>query len=148
MLAFIKQNYYFYLFDSHATDCSGMPDPHGTAVLMKFTNILELQQYVIALSKSVHSNIFEIVPIKITKCIAPQQSDVDKQIRLQKSNESRKTKLSKETDSEREIRQSKDRLYKKQKGAKNTSQPKEKINQDDCLKTVQKQKVQDAPAWF
>ena len=81
-MALIKQNYYFYLCDSHARNCSGMLNPHGTAVHMKFTNILELQQYLIALSKSVHSNIFEIVRIKITKCIAPQQSDVDKQIRL------------------------------------------------------------------
>ena len=41
MVAIIKQTDFFYLFDSHARDMSGMPDPNGTAV-MRFTNILEL----------------------------------------------------------------------------------------------------------
>ena len=49
VMALIKQNNYFYLFDSHARDCSGMPDCNGTAVLVKFTTTLELQQFVIAL---------------------------------------------------------------------------------------------------
>ena len=39
----------FFLFDSHARDSSGMPDPNGTAVVMKFTNILELEQYLYSL---------------------------------------------------------------------------------------------------
>ena len=46
MMALIKQTDFFYLFDSHARDSSGMPDPNGTAVVMKFTNIPELEQYV------------------------------------------------------------------------------------------------------
>ena len=44
MTALIKQTDFFYLFDSHARHCSGMPDPNATAVVMKFTNIPELEQ--------------------------------------------------------------------------------------------------------
>jgi hypothetical protein len=40
MMALMKQTDFFYLFDSHARDSSGMPDPNGTAVVMKFVNIL------------------------------------------------------------------------------------------------------------
>ncbi len=50
MLAIMKQTDSFYLFDSHARDYSGMSDPNGTAVVMKFTNILELEQYLYCLS--------------------------------------------------------------------------------------------------
>ena len=45
MMALIKQTDFFYLFDSLARDSSGMPDPNGSAVVMKFTNIPELEQY-------------------------------------------------------------------------------------------------------
>ena len=45
MMALIKQTDFFYLFDSLARDLSGMPDPNDTAVVMKFTNIPELEQY-------------------------------------------------------------------------------------------------------
>ena len=44
-MALIKQTDFFYLFDLLARDSSGMPDPNGTAVVMKFTNIPELEQY-------------------------------------------------------------------------------------------------------
>jgi hypothetical protein len=45
MMALIKETDNFYLFDSHARDSSGIPDPSGTAVVMTFTNIIELEQY-------------------------------------------------------------------------------------------------------
>ena len=47
MMALIKQTEFFYLIDSHARDLNGMPNPNpnGTAVVMKFANILELEQY-------------------------------------------------------------------------------------------------------
>ena len=45
MMTLIKQTDFFYLFDSHARGFSCMPDSNGTAVLMKFTNIPELEQY-------------------------------------------------------------------------------------------------------
>ena len=60
MMALIKQTDFFYLFDSHARDSNGMPDPNGTAVVMKFANILELEQYLCSLSMSLHANLFEI----------------------------------------------------------------------------------------
>lgn len=47
MLAIMKQTGPFYLFDSCARDFRGMPDPNGTAYFTKFTNILELEQYLI-----------------------------------------------------------------------------------------------------
>ena len=43
MMALIKQTEFFYLIDSHARDSNGMPNPNGTAVVMKFANILELE---------------------------------------------------------------------------------------------------------
>ena len=42
-MALIKQTEFFYLIDSHARDLNGMPNPNGTAVVMKFANILELE---------------------------------------------------------------------------------------------------------
>ena len=40
----------FDLFGSHARDLHGMPDPNGTAVVMKFKNILNLEQYFYSVS--------------------------------------------------------------------------------------------------
>ena len=45
MMALIKQTEFFYLIDSHARGLNGMPNPNRTAVVMKFANILELEQY-------------------------------------------------------------------------------------------------------
>ena len=42
MMALMKQTEFFYLIDSHARDLNGMPNPNGTAVVMKFANVLEL----------------------------------------------------------------------------------------------------------
>ena len=63
MMALIKQEEWFYLFDPHAHNCLGMPDPNGTAVVRQFANILDLEQYLYALSEALHSNLFEIVPV-------------------------------------------------------------------------------------
>ena len=60
MMALVKQRDNFYLFDSHARDSCGMPDPNGTAVVMKFSNIHELEQYLYSLSMELHTNIFEV----------------------------------------------------------------------------------------
>ena len=49
MMALIKQTEFFHLIDSHARDLNGMPNLNGTAVVMKFTNILELKQYILVL---------------------------------------------------------------------------------------------------
>ncbi len=50
MMALIKQMDSFYLFDSHARDSCGMPYLDGTVVVMKFTNIQELEQHMYSLS--------------------------------------------------------------------------------------------------
>ena len=65
MMAIIKQTNFIYLFDSHARDISGVPNPTGTAVIIRFTTILELEQYLYCLSSELHSNSYEIVPIQI-----------------------------------------------------------------------------------
>ena len=123
MMALMKQADFFYLFDSHARDSSGMPDPNGTAVVMKFANILELEQYLYSLSMTLHANLFEIVPVRLNVCNdAEQKNDCvkdqeyvqkkrllvenegDKQARLKKASEYKKRKQSEETDSERQIR--------------------------------------------
>ena len=62
MMALIKQTEFFYLIDSHARDLNGMPNPNGTAVVMKFANILELEQYLYCLAVALNTNLFEIVP--------------------------------------------------------------------------------------
>ncbi len=65
MMALVKQTDNFYLFDSHARDSCGMPNPNGTAVVMKFANIHELEQHLYCLSIDLHSNIFEVVPVQL-----------------------------------------------------------------------------------
>ena len=63
MMALIKQDSIFYLFDSHARDSNGMPDPTGTAVVMKFENVVNLEQHLYTLSMNLHVNAFEIVTV-------------------------------------------------------------------------------------
>ena len=124
MMALIKQTDFFYLFDSHARDSSGMPDPNGTAVVMKFVNILELEQYLYSVSMTLHANLFEIVPVQLNICKASEkksykcvkdreyvlkkrlliENEGDKQARLKKASEYKKRKQSEETDSERQRR--------------------------------------------
>jgi hypothetical protein len=73
MMALIKQTDFFYLFDSHARDSSVMPDPNGTAVVMKFGNILELEHYLYSVSMTLHANLFEIVPVQLNICKASEE---------------------------------------------------------------------------
>ena len=125
MMALMKQSNFFYLFDSHARDSSGMPDTNGTAVVMKFVNILELEQYLYCVSMTLHANLFEIVPVQLNICKASEQkskcvkdqeyvqnqkkrllveNEGDKQARLKKASEYKKRKQSEETDSQKQIR--------------------------------------------
>ena len=67
MMAIIKQVNYFYMFDSHARDVNGMTDPNGTAIVIKFSNILDLEKFSYSLSKNLHVNLFEVVPTYVTK---------------------------------------------------------------------------------
>ena len=46
MMALINSvDSFFYLFDPHARNYAVMPDPKGTAVVMKFTSLTELDKY-------------------------------------------------------------------------------------------------------
>ena len=67
VMALIKQTKHFYLCDSHARDLHGMPDPNGTAVVMKPKSTLDLEQYLYSVSTELHTNLFEIVPLQLNK---------------------------------------------------------------------------------
>ncbi len=138
MMALVKQADNFYLFDSHARDSCGMPDPNGTAVVMKFANIHELEQHLYSLSIELHSNIFEVVPVQLnmckaskqkTKCVNDQEyqrkrrsveTEGVKQARLKKASESKERKQSQETDNERQTRLQKVSESKKRKQSEET----------------------------
>ena len=107
MMALIKQTEFFYLIDSHARDFNGMPNPNGTAVVMKFANILELEQYLYCLAVALHTNLFEIVPLHLHKCGAKQKAKCDKDQDYQKKRRSGETKL------DRQLRLKNANIYKK-----------------------------------
>ena len=126
MMAIIKQLNDFYIFDSHARDLNGMPDPNGTAVVIKFSNISDLEQFLYYLSKNLHVNLFEVVLMYVTKTNFRLNKDTAKrnqsqvtenkqQARLEKDRESKKQKRLSETDSEQQLRLENDRQSKRQK---------------------------------
>ena len=53
----------YYIFDSHARNSSGLPNPNGTAVLMKFSNVSSLKSQIFDLAQQLNSYEFEVVPI-------------------------------------------------------------------------------------
>ena len=137
MTALIKQMDTFFLFDSHARDSKGMPNPNGTAVVMKFNDILDLEQHLCFLSIELHTNLFEIVPVQLIApetnserksrlCKARQskkqkrleENDHNRHIRLQKDSESKKRKRSEEIDSDKQIRLQKVKELKKRKAVR------------------------------
>ena len=65
MMALIKHIECFYLIDPHGRNVVGMPDPIGTAVVMQFANVLDVDQYLYALSDALHSKLFEL---RLRKC--------------------------------------------------------------------------------
>jgi hypothetical protein len=90
MMALIKHSDSFYLFDSHARDTNGFPDPNGTAVVMKFNNTVHLEQHICSLSMELNANLFEIVPVQIpmsqcNKTRLEKDREYHKQKRLEKS---------------------------------------------------------------
>ena len=121
-----------------------MPDPNGTAVVMKFLNTLELEQYLYCLSIKLHANLYEIVPVQVNKSTTANQvyqkencsleNKGDKRARLQtesqKANACKKRKKANETDLQRQNRLEKDRLYKQQKRSQET----------DCEKQIRLEK--------
>ena len=67
---FIEYKYAFmtlesYLIDPHGHNAVGMPDPNGIAFIMQFANVLDVEQYLYALSDALHSNLFEL---RLRKC--------------------------------------------------------------------------------
>ena len=122
MVVTMKQNKFFYLFDSHARDSCGMSDSNSNAVVMKFNDVLELEQHLFCLSTKLHTNLFEIVPVQLNKCeVSPKRTKCvkaqeyqkkrrlrktqhNKQLRLNKANEYKRRKLSDKTDSKRQVR--------------------------------------------
>ena len=107
-MALIKQENSFYLFDPHARDANGMPHSNGTAIILKFETVVELEQHLCLLSMNLHVNAFEIVGVQLTLLSAKQKSlknieylerkrseenEYEKQIRLQKANDYKKFKL-------------------------------------------------------
>ena len=56
VIALIKHIDCFYLIDRHGRNVVGMPDLNGTAVVMKFANMLDVEQHLYALSDALHSN--------------------------------------------------------------------------------------------
>ena len=107
MMALIKHMECFYLIDSHARNCLGMPDPNGTAIVMQFANILDLEQYLYALSEALHSNLFEIVPVQFTEFVnnnSTKNVNFAYSVRLRKNREFQKAKRAEENDCERQNR--------------------------------------------
>ena len=65
----------FYVFDLHARTVEGLPDDFGTAVVMKFFAVLELQHYLCKLLGQLNIECFEIVPVQFMRAC----SDFDNQ---------------------------------------------------------------------
>jgi cobyrinic acid a,c-diamide synthase len=86
-----------------------MPDPNGAAVVMKFTNILELEQYLYCLSMKLHTNYFEIVPVQLNKCNA-----LEKKSKCVRDHEYHKKRLSVESEGDKKARLQKASEYKKE----------------------------------
>ena len=53
-----------YVFDSHAQNNFGMPDPNGTTVVMKCDDVSQLEQYLCSLSVQLNVECFEVVPVE------------------------------------------------------------------------------------
>ena len=77
------------------------------------------------------SDLKRIVCLKKSK--QSEETDNERQIRLEKDRVSKKSKRSHETDSQRQLRLEKERYDKKQKRAKEVSQSQHEINQHDYL---------------
>ena len=107
MMALIKHMECFYLIDPHARNCLGMPDPNGTAVVMQFANMLNLEQYLYTLSEALHSNLFEIVPVQFTEIVLNRLTknvNFVHSVRLLKNREFQQAKRSRENDCEKQNR--------------------------------------------
>ena len=112
----------FYLFDPHARNLNGMPDPNGNAVVMKYGTLSELEQYLYSLSNKLNNNIFEIAPIKFRQVYTHtnKQCGINLQNRLKTAREQMKQKCLQETQTMRHDRLVKAREYQKRKREQET----------------------------
>ena len=67
MIGIFGMNSIFYVFDSHGGDKHGMPDPNGTAVVMCYENIDDLEYHLLSLSCLLNQNAFEITPVEFVQ---------------------------------------------------------------------------------
>ena len=58
-MALVKQMGSFYIIDSRARSFAGMPDDNGAAIIMKFSSIIDLDQYLLSLAVSLHTSVFD-----------------------------------------------------------------------------------------
>ena len=65
VMAVIKKSDSFYLFDSHARNCLGMPDENGTAIVLKFTELDEFQNHLETLACCLNVSLFEIASVHV-----------------------------------------------------------------------------------
>ena len=67
MISLIQHIECFYLIDPHGRNYNvlGMPCPNGTAVVMQFANVLDVEQYLYAIFDALHSYLFEL---RLRKC--------------------------------------------------------------------------------
>ena len=125
IMALIKQMESFYSINSHACGHDGMPDPNGTAVIMKFADILDLEQYLLSLSISLHTNLFEIVSVQLTATATNRQCSIEtvnkKNFRLQKNREFNKRKREEESHSSKQVKLQSAKEYKKRKQSMETN---------------------------
>ena len=111
IMVLIKQMNTSFLFDSHAKDSNGMPKPNGTCVVMKLTDISDLEQHLYFLSIKLNTNLFEIVPVQLIA----SETDSERKARLCEARQSKKQKLLEENYHNRQIRRQKDSQSKKRK---------------------------------
>ena len=117
-----------YLFDSHSRNVFGMPDPKGTAVVMKFANVFMLEQHLFSLSHELNSQFFEVVPVEfhirsfeLNAADAPTtkkmriETETQRKNRLQKARDYKQRMIANETDTDREIRLQKNNALQKRK---------------------------------
>jgi Herpesvirus tegument protein, N-terminal conserved region len=68
-VSLIKSEKLFFLFDSHSRDCSGCcSSEHGSAVLMHFNNIVQVQRHLVVLFQTLNvpsNELFEITPVRV-----------------------------------------------------------------------------------
>lgn len=125
-MAIIQSTDAVYIFDSHARNCFGMPDPNGTAVVMKCVDVSNLEQYIYRLALTLNCETFEIVPVEFyadkndnhycntqsrmssSKRKRQNETEAQKSNRLQKAREYKKKRMLLETETEKQNRLEKD----------------------------------------